>query len=58
MSLTLGPGLPPRPEFAEPDGIRQLTFTVDIPDPHHSHLLPCTGCAKSGSMAQVVGTHT
>jgi 3',5'-cyclic-AMP phosphodiesterase len=37
MSLTFGPGLPPRPEFAEPDGIRQLTVTADIPDPYHSH---------------------
>ena len=37
MSLTFGPGLPPRPEFAEPDGIRQSTGDPDIPDPYHSH---------------------
>jgi 3',5'-cyclic-AMP phosphodiesterase len=37
MSLTFEPGLPPRPEFAEPDGIRQLTLTADIPDPYNSH---------------------
>ena len=37
MSLTFEPGLPPRPQFAEPDGIRQLTLTADIPDPYHSH---------------------
>ena len=37
MSLTFEPALPPRPEFAEPHGIRQLTLTEDVPDPYHSH---------------------
>jgi hypothetical protein len=36
MSLTFEPGPPPRAQFVEPDGIRQLTLTAD-PDPYHSH---------------------
>jgi hypothetical protein len=35
LSLTFGPGLAPQPTFSEPDGIRQLTITADIPDPYH-----------------------
>jgi 3',5'-cyclic-AMP phosphodiesterase len=34
LSLTFGPGLKPQPTFSEPDGIRQLTITADIPDPY------------------------
>jgi 3',5'-cyclic AMP phosphodiesterase CpdA len=32
MSLEFGTGLPVRPDFHEPAGIRQLTMTADIPD--------------------------
>lgn len=35
-ALEFGGDAPPRPKFAEPDGIRQLTITRDIPDPYHS----------------------
>jgi 3',5'-cyclic AMP phosphodiesterase CpdA len=34
VSLTFAPGLAPRPSFHQPDGIRQLTITVDFPDPY------------------------
>ena len=34
LSLRFGNGLAPQPEFCEPDGIRQLTHGVDIPDPY------------------------
>jgi predicted phosphodiesterase len=35
LSLTFGPGPAPEPELREPDGMRQLTLTADIPDPYH-----------------------
>ncbi len=35
LSLSFEPGLAPQPEFCEPDGIRQLTITVDVKDPYH-----------------------
>lgn len=35
VSLTLGAGPPAQPELVEPDGLEQLTLTVDLPDPYH-----------------------
>ena len=35
VSLTLGAEAPARHEFVEPDGLEQLTLTVDLPDPYH-----------------------
>ncbi len=35
LSLAFEPGRTPAPTFREPDGIRQLTLTADIPDPYH-----------------------
>ena len=35
MSLDFPAELPVRPEFHEPDGIRQLTLTAHIPNPYH-----------------------
>ncbi len=35
VSLELASGAPPRPEFVEPEGIRQLTLVSDLPDPYH-----------------------
>lgn len=35
LSLAFGTGLTPQPTFREPDGIRQLVITADIPDPYH-----------------------
>jgi UDP-2,3-diacylglucosamine pyrophosphatase LpxH len=37
MSLEFAKDLPVQPEFHEPAGMRQLTITVDIPDPFHGH---------------------
>jgi len=34
LSLKLGPGPAPEPGFHEPDGIRHLVQTADIPDPY------------------------
>ena len=34
VSLTFGPGPAHKPQFREPDGIRQLIQNVDIPDPY------------------------
>jgi 3',5'-cyclic AMP phosphodiesterase CpdA len=36
VSLELAPGIPPQPEFIEPDGLAQLTLTIDLPDPYHT----------------------
>ena len=35
VSLTLGAAPSARHELIEPDGLRQLTLTVDLPDPYH-----------------------
>ena len=34
VSLTFTTGTPAQPEFIEPDGLEQLTVTVDLPDPY------------------------
>lgn len=34
LSLTFGPGPAPEPQFREPDGVRHLIQTADIPDPY------------------------
>lgn len=34
LSLVFEPGVAPQPEFSEPDGLRQLILTADIPDPY------------------------
>jgi len=34
LSMTFGGDAPPEPSFHEPEGIRQLTQNVDIPDPY------------------------
>jgi len=36
VSLTLTSGTPPQQELIEPDGLEQLTLTIDLPDPYHS----------------------
>ena len=36
VSLTLTAGTPAKQELIEPDGLEQLTVTVDLPDPYHS----------------------
>jgi len=36
VSLTLTTGTPAKQELIEPDGLEQLTVTVDLPDPYHS----------------------
>jgi 3',5'-cyclic AMP phosphodiesterase CpdA len=36
VSLTLAAGTPAKQELIEPDGLEQLTLTVDLPDPYHS----------------------
>ena len=36
VSLTLTIGTPAKQELIEPDGLEQLTVTVDLPDPYHS----------------------
>jgi hypothetical protein len=36
VSLTLGTEPPAQQELVEPDGLEQLTLTVDLPDPYHS----------------------
>jgi 3',5'-cyclic-AMP phosphodiesterase len=36
VSLTLASGTPPQQELIEPEGLRQLTVTVDLPNPYHS----------------------
>ena len=36
LSLTFGPGPAPEPQFDEPDGIRHLVQSADIPDPYRS----------------------
>lgn len=36
VSLTLATGTPPQQELIEPDGLEQLTVTIDLPDPYHS----------------------
>ena len=35
VSLTLGAAPPAHHELVEPDGLEQLTLTVDLPDPYH-----------------------
>jgi 3',5'-cyclic-AMP phosphodiesterase len=35
LSLAFRAGLAPQPTFCEPEGLRQLTITVDIPDRYH-----------------------
>jgi 3',5'-cyclic AMP phosphodiesterase CpdA len=35
VSLTLGAAPPAHQELVEPDGLGQLTLTVDLPDPYH-----------------------
>ena len=35
VSLTFTTGTPAEPEFIEPDGLEQLTVSVDLPDPYH-----------------------
>jgi 3',5'-cyclic AMP phosphodiesterase CpdA len=35
VSLTLAAAPPARHELVEPDGLEQLTLTVDLPDPYH-----------------------
>jgi hypothetical protein len=35
VSLTLSAAAPAQPELVEPDGLEQLTLTVDLPDPYH-----------------------
>ena len=37
MSIEFGTQTLPQPEFREPDGIRQLTITADIPNPYAGH---------------------
>jgi 3',5'-cyclic-AMP phosphodiesterase len=36
VSLTLTTGTPAEQEFIEPNGLEQLTLTIDLPDPYHS----------------------
>ena len=36
VSLTFTTGTLAQPEFIEPDGLEQLTVTVDLPDPYQS----------------------
>jgi Calcineurin-like phosphoesterase len=36
VSLILTTGTPAKQELIEPDGLEQLTVTVDLPDPYHS----------------------
>ena len=36
VSLTLTDGAPPRQELIEPEGLEQLTVTIDLPDPYRS----------------------
>jgi len=36
VSLALATGTPAKPELIEPDGLDQLTVTIDLPDPCHS----------------------
>ena len=36
VSLTLTTGTPAQRELIEPDGLEQLTLTIDLPDPYHS----------------------
>ena len=36
VSLTLTTGTPAQQELIEPDGLEQLTLTIDLPDPYHS----------------------
>ena len=36
VSLTLATGTPAQHELIEPDGLQQLTLTIDLPDPYHS----------------------
>ena len=36
VSLTLTAGTPAKQELIEPHGLKQLTVTIDLPDPYHS----------------------
>jgi hypothetical protein len=36
VSLTLTTGTPAQQELIEPDGLEQLTVTIDLPDPYHN----------------------
>ena len=36
VSLTLATGTPAQQELIEPDGLQQLTLTIDLPDPYPS----------------------
>jgi predicted phosphodiesterase len=36
VSLTLATGTPASHELIEPDGLEQLTLSIDLPDPYHS----------------------
>jgi hypothetical protein len=49
LSVSQADSRPAAPEFAEPDGIRQLTLTADILDPHHSHRALGSGASGCNS---------
>lgn len=46
LSLTFGPDPAPEPQFHEPDGIRQLIQTADIPDPYQGRGFAGGGAAR------------